>query len=42
MEVAMATKRWTDFVEYVTNKILYEVARAFCVWWSLVSPRNRN
>ena len=30
-QVAMVTKRWSDFVEYVIKKNLYELAGAFCV-----------
>ena len=33
-EVAMATKRWSDFVEYIINKKSYKLACAFRDLWS--------
>ena len=35
-EVAMETKRWSYFVEYIINNKSYELARAFRDLWSLV------
>ena len=35
-EVAMETKRWRDFVEYIIIKKSYELSCAFRDLWSLV------
>ena len=35
-EVAMETKRWSDFVEHIINKKSYERASAVRNLWSLV------